>query len=61
MTVSRIESPHPHSECFGAPVPGHNIVLTLDAHLQRTAEEAFLEHIQTLDDNQVRRQVQFWS
>ena len=33
------------------PVPGHNIVLTLDAHLQRTAEEAFLEHIQTLDDN----------
>jgi len=33
------------------PVPGHNITLTIDARLQRVAEEAFLEHIQTLDDN----------
>lgn len=33
------------------PVPGHNITLTLDARLQKVAEEAFLEHIQTLEDN----------
>lgn len=33
------------------PVPGHNITLTLDSHLQKVAEDAFLEHIQTLDDN----------
>lgn len=33
------------------PVPGHNITLTLDAHLQRVAENAFYEHILTLKDN----------
>lgn len=33
------------------PVPGHNITLTIDAHLQKVAEEAFLAHIQTLEDN----------
>ncbi|NMB02275.1 MAG: penicillin-binding protein 2 [Firmicutes bacterium] len=33
------------------PVPGHNITLTIDAHLQEVAERAFLEHIQTLKDN----------
>lgn len=33
------------------PVPGHNITLTIDAHLQKVAEEAFLEHIRTLEDN----------
>lgn len=33
------------------PVPGHNITLTLDAHLQQVAEAAFYEHILTLEDN----------
>lgn len=33
------------------PVPGHNIILTLDARLQKVAEEAFAEHILTLEDN----------
>lgn len=33
------------------PVPGHNIRLTLDAHLQQVAEAAFQEHILTLQDN----------
>lgn len=33
------------------PVPGHNLTLTIDAHLQKVAEEAFLEHIATLKDN----------
>ncbi len=33
------------------PVPGHNITLTLDAHLQAVAEEAFSEHILTLEDD----------
>lgn len=33
------------------PVPGHNITLTLDAHLQKAAEAAFEAHILTLPDN----------
>ncbi len=33
------------------PVPGHNIALTLDTHLQEVAEAAFSEHILTLKDN----------
>ena len=33
------------------PVPGHNIILTIDAKLQAAAEAAFYEHILTLDDN----------
>lgn len=33
------------------PVPGHNIVLTIDSHLQEVAEQAFLSHIQTLEHN----------
>lgn len=33
------------------PIPGHNITLTIDAHLQKVAEEAFYEHILTLKDN----------
>ena len=33
------------------PVPGHNITLTIDAHLQEVAERAFYEHILTLKDN----------
>lgn len=33
------------------PVPGHNITLTIDAHLQEVAERAFYEHILNLEDN----------
>lgn len=33
------------------PVPGHNITLTIDAHLQQVAQTAFNEHILTLKDN----------
>lgn len=33
------------------PIPGHNITLTIDHHLQRVAYEAFSEHILTLADN----------
>lgn len=33
------------------PVPGHNILLTIDSHLQEVAEQAFLEHILTLKDD----------
>lgn len=33
------------------PIPGHNITLTLDAHLQKVAEDAFYEHILTLENN----------
>lgn len=32
------------------PVPGHNIVLTIDGRLQEAAERAFAEHILTLKD-----------
>lgn len=33
------------------PVPGHNIVLTIDSELQAVAEAAFYEHILTLEDS----------
>jgi len=33
------------------PVPGCNITLTIDSRLQKVAEEAFAEHILTLEDN----------
>lgn len=33
------------------PVPGHNIKLTIDRHLQEVAEQAFQEHILTLKDH----------
>ncbi|NLJ79969.1 MAG: penicillin-binding protein 2 [Firmicutes bacterium] len=33
------------------PIPGYNIVLTLDRRLQAVAERAFLEHIETLEEN----------
>lgn len=32
------------------PIPGHNIKLTIDADLQRKSQQAFEEHILTLDD-----------
>ena len=32
------------------PIPGHNIVLTIDYRLQEVAQRSFMEHIQTLDE-----------
>lgn len=32
------------------PIPGHNISLTIDKHLQEVAQQAFFDHIQTLKD-----------
>lgn len=32
------------------PVPGHNIILTIDSQLQAVAERTFLEHILTLEE-----------
>ena len=39
------------------PIPGHNIVLTIDHRLQAVAEQAFEEHILTLTEDPVRRPV----
>lgn len=33
------------------PIPGHNVVLTIDYRLQEVAQRAFMEHIQTLDED----------
>lgn len=32
------------------PIPGHNVVLTIDYRLQEVAQRAFMEHIQTLGE-----------